>query len=97
MFLLKGQPQYTTRQKLSVTGTGRAHQEATWRGTFPSGWVWAEGTTSDGESQLVLSAGQFDIAGITTEQAIVTIRSPTTDEPRTHTRIKQRMCHASRT
>ena len=59
------------------TGAGFGHQEANWGGTFPTAWIWAEGISADGTAQLLLTAGEFDIAGITTQQAIVAVRTPT--------------------
>ena len=59
----------------AVSGRGFAHQEANWGGTFPTAWVWAEGMTADGTAQLVVTAGEFDIAGITAQQAIVAVRT----------------------
>jgi len=61
----------------TLSGRGFAHQEANWGGTFPTAWVWAEAIAADGNAQLVLTAGEFDIAGITTQQAIVAVRTPT--------------------
>ena len=61
----------------AVQGRGFAHQEANWGGTFPSAWIWAQGIAPDGEVQLVLTAGEFDIAGITTKQSIIALRTPT--------------------
>ena len=58
-----------------ISGRGFAHQEANWGGTFPTAWVWAEGVTADGTAQLVLTAGEFDVAGITAQQAIVAVRT----------------------
>jgi hypothetical protein len=64
-------------QAAAVQGRGFAHQEANWGGTFPSAWIWAEGIAPTGEVQLVLTAGEFDIAGITTKQSIIALRTPT--------------------
>lgn len=61
----------------TTSGRGFAHQEANWGGTFPEAWVWAQGMTADGQTQMVLTAGEFTVAGITTQQAIIAVRSPT--------------------
>jgi hypothetical protein len=52
-----------------------AHFEANWGSTFPSGWVWAEAIL-DEDIQLVLTGGNFTIAGVTTPQWIVSLRAP---------------------
>lgn len=61
-----------------VTGRGWAHQEANWGGTFPTAWAWAEGITTDGTRQIVLTSGAFVIAGVTTKQSIIAVRTPST-------------------
>ena len=60
----------------SLIGGGFAHQEANWGGKFPVSWVWAEAISRDGQTQLVLTAGEFEIAGVTTKQSIIAFRTP---------------------
>lgn len=46
-----------------ISGTGYAHQEKNWGEAFPSGWIWAQGASSDGKYQFALAGGELDIAG----------------------------------
>jgi hypothetical protein len=59
-----------------ASGVGAlAHFEANWGSTFPSGWIWAQAIADEG-TQLVLTGGNFTIAGVTTPQWIVSLRAP---------------------
>jgi len=58
-----------------ISGRGLAHFEANWGSTFPSGWVWVQ-AIADERTQLVLTGGNFTIAGISSAQWIVSLRSP---------------------
>ena len=44
-----------------ISGRGFAHQEKNWGKTFPSGWIWAQGSTSDGKYHVALAGGELDI------------------------------------
>eukprot|EP00929_Paragymnodinium_shiwhaense_P079551 TRINITY_DN41459_c0_g1_i2.p1 TRINITY_DN41459_c0_g1~~TRINITY_DN41459_c0_g1_i2.p1 ORF type:complete len:922 (-),score=130.07 TRINITY_DN41459_c0_g1_i2:102-2867(-) len=57
-------------------GSGFAHQEANYGQRFPVAFVWIQGVTDRGSSQLLLTGGKFTIAGVTAEQYIVAYRSP---------------------
>ncbi len=59
----------------AASGTGLAHFEANWGSTFPAGWVWAQAVL-DTETQLLLTGGNFTIAGATRLQWVVSFRSP---------------------
>ena len=61
-----------------VAGSGFAHFEANWGSTFPSGWIWAEGI-ADNQTQFTLTGGNFTIAGVTSHQWIVSVRTPAGD------------------
>jgi len=58
-----------------VQGRGFAHQEGNAGARFPVGWIWVQGVTADGKSQVVLTGGEFTIAGITVRQFILGYRS----------------------
>ena len=50
--------------KISESGKGFAHQEKNWGRAFPSGWIWAQGGSTDGKYQFALAGGELDIAGL---------------------------------
>lgn len=58
-----------------VAGSGYAHQEANYGARFPAAWVWVQGIAEDGRTQLVLTGGDFTIAGVTTRQFVIGYRS----------------------
>lgn len=60
-------------------GTGFAHQESNYGAHFPAAWVWMQGISADGRRQLVVTGGEFDIAGVTLPSYIVAFRSDSRD------------------
>mmetsp|Transcript_21879 Transcript_21879/g.61166 ORF Transcript_21879/g.61166 Transcript_21879/m.61166 type:complete len:375 (+) Transcript_21879:83-1207(+) len=56
-------------------GVGFAHQEANYGGYFPTAWVWVQGVAGNGETTLLLTGGEFTVAGATVKQFIVGYRS----------------------
>lgn len=60
---------------LYLKGTGYSHQETNYGESFPSSWVWAQG--SDSSTHFVLTSGKFIIAGKETLTSILALRTPT--------------------
>eukprot|EP00026_Physarum_polycephalum_P007530 Phypoly_transcript_07593.p1 GENE.Phypoly_transcript_07593~~Phypoly_transcript_07593.p1 ORF type:complete len:336 (+),score=43.56 Phypoly_transcript_07593:209-1216(+) len=59
------------------TGTGFAHQEKNWGESFPSEWIWAEGTSADNLYHFALSGGDVPIVGpIGVHAWLIGYRSP---------------------
>ena len=64
--------------------------QANWGGTFPTSWVWVQGIGAGGTAQLLLTAGEFEIAGITSKQAIIAwaAHSPLLSAAHTHEKAR---------
>lgn len=56
-------------------GDGFAHQETNFGSRFPVAWVWIQGISQDGKNQLVVTGGDFTIAGLTIRQFLIGLRT----------------------
>jgi hypothetical protein len=62
------------RPRLS-SAAALAHIERNWGDSFPSGWVWAQATATDGRAFLILTGGRFVIGPLTTDSFVIGLRA----------------------
>jgi len=64
--------------KEKLSGSGLAHQEKNWGGTFPRAWIWAQGVSEDGNVHFALAGGPKTLPVVHVEPVLwlVGYRSP---------------------
>jgi hypothetical protein len=74
---LKTPVSYTVRTKQGTfQGTGYAHIEKNWGKAFPKAWMWAQGISQDGLTQVALAGGPLQIGPVNTTNYLVGVRGP---------------------